>query len=70
MKLHSHSKEETQKAGRDLGRALALSSGSDPQFVGLIGDLGAGKTTFVQGLAEGMGIAEAVVSPTFTLVHV
>ncbi len=35
----------------------------------LHGDLGAGKTEFVKGLAEGLGCAEPVTSPTFTLVH-
>lgn len=35
----------------------------------LQGDLGAGKTTFTQGLAEGLGIEEGVRSPTFTLIH-
>ena len=37
--------------------------------VALTGELGAGKTTFVQGLARGLGFAGAVVSPTFTLVR-
>jgi len=35
----------------------------------LEGDLGAGKTTFVQGLAKGLGIPDLVTSPTFTLIH-
>ena len=64
--FQTHSAEETT----DLGRRLAadLKSGS---IVLLRGDLGAGKTTMVKGIAEGFQAAKAddVTSPTFTLIH-
>ncbi len=55
-------------ATRDVGAALsgALRPGD---VVLLVGELGAGKTTFVQGMAAGLGVAEAVTSPTFVLVR-
>jgi tRNA threonylcarbamoyladenosine biosynthesis protein TsaE len=50
--------------------AEALGQELEPgDLVLLEGDLGAGKTTFVSGLARGMGLASAVKSPTYTLVH-
>jgi len=53
-------------ATRAVGRATAgLVQRGD--VIVVAGDLGSGKTTFVQGLAAGLGIAESVVSPTFTL---
>jgi len=59
------SEEETQAVARELATTL------QPGDVLLVaGDLGAGKTTFVRGVAEGLGINPAEVSsPTFTLVH-
>jgi tRNA threonylcarbamoyladenosine biosynthesis protein TsaE len=52
----------------EVGHALArLLSG--PAVVALAGDLGAGKTTFVQGLGKGFGIAKAITSPTFVLIN-
>ena len=64
--IHTHSAEETTDLGRQL--AAELSPGS---IVLLRGDLGAGKTTLVKGIAEGFNAAEAeaVTSPTFTLIH-
>ena len=62
----THSPEETIALGRSLAAEL-----SPPLIVLLRGDLGAGKTTLVKGIAEGFGAARAedVTSPTFTLVH-
>ena len=62
----THSAEETIAFGRKLAAEL-----SPPLVVLLRGDLGAGKTTLVKGIAEGFGAARAeeVTSPTFTLVH-
>jgi tRNA threonylcarbamoyladenosine biosynthesis protein TsaE len=62
----THSAEETIAFGRILARQL-----SPPLIVLLRGDLGAGKTTLVKGIAEGFEAARAddVTSPTFTLVH-
>jgi tRNA threonylcarbamoyladenosine biosynthesis protein TsaE len=61
----THSETETAAVGREL--ALTLSEGT---VVRLSGDLGAGKTAFVRGLAEGLGLDPAdVSSPTFTLVQ-
>jgi tRNA threonylcarbamoyladenosine biosynthesis protein TsaE len=51
--------------GEALGRLVAPGDA-----LGLDGDLGAGKTVFVQGLAAGVGYEGAVTSPTFTLLHI
>lgn len=55
---------ETQALGMEL--ASRLSGG---EVIALAGDLGSGKTTFVQGLAQGLGISAAVTSPTFVLIN-
>jgi tRNA threonylcarbamoyladenosine biosynthesis protein TsaE len=61
----TQSESETIAIGRQLGAALPAGA-----TVLLRGELGAGKTAFVRGLAEGMGVAtEEVSSPTFTLVQ-
>lgn len=63
MNVVTNSPEETQ----DLAVAIAhdLKAGD---VICLHGDLGAGKTTFTQGLAKGLGISEVVNSPTFTII--
>jgi tRNA threonylcarbamoyladenosine biosynthesis protein TsaE len=61
----THSEAETAAIARDLARSLTVGS-----VILLSGDLGAGKTAFVRGLAEGLGIDPAAVSsPTFTLIQ-
>ena len=64
--LLSRSAEDTTRLGRELVSQL-----SPPKLVLLRGDLGAGKTTLVKGIAEGFGAAsqDEVTSPTFTLIH-
>lgn len=60
----TRSDEETRSIGEALGRLLGPGD-----VVCLEGPLGAGKTTFAQGVARGLGVEEVVNSPTFTLVQ-
>ena len=60
----SHSPADTELLGEKFGRAV-----QPGQVIALSGDLGAGKTQFVKGVARGLGISERVHSPTFTLVN-
>ena len=64
--VRTHSADETIALGRSLAELLA-----PPKLVLLRGDLGAGKTTLVKGIAEAFHAASAddVTSPTFTLIH-
>ena len=64
MQTITHSPDQTRALGRKL--AQALQGGT---VVAFTGDLGAGKTAFVSGMAEGLGIEERVTSPTFTIVN-
>src|SRR5579859_3905539 len=58
----SHSASQTQRLGARLGELL-----QGGELILLNGQLGTGKTTFTQGLAQGMGISANINSPTFTL---
>ena len=60
----SHSQLETEELGRKLAEKLPGGS-----VVAMYGDLGAGKTAFVRGMARGMGLSCRVSSPTFTIVN-
>lgn len=62
MKFITKNADETKKIGSDF--AEKIDSGST---VLLYGDLGAGKTTFVQGFAKGLGIIDRILSPTFVI---
>jgi len=64
MEIISHSPAETQALGEKFGRAAERGL-----VLALSGDLGAGKTQFVKGLARGLGVTARVHSPTFTLVN-
>ena len=64
LKIASSSPQETFAVGTLIGKLLRGS-----EVLALIGDLGAGKTTFVQGIAAGMGVRGRVTSPTFVLVN-
>ena len=61
----SRSPEQTRRIGKRVGSAL-----QSGDVICLQGDLGAGKTTFVQGIAQGWGSLDSVSSPTFILVNV
>ena len=69
---HTSSSEETRKLGHEVGESLSRVTIKNiklngPIVVALKGDLGAGKTTFVQGFLKGLGSKKRVVSPTFVL---
>lgn len=63
LDIISHSAAQTRRFGARLGMLLRPGD-----VVGLEGDLGTGKTSLVQGVGQGMGVAEPITSPTFTLV--
>ena len=64
MTIYTKSESETEAAGASFAESLP-----DGSVIALYGDLGAGKTAFVRGMARGMGIDARVNSPTFTIVN-
>lgn len=70
MSWPSRSPEETRALGRNLAQALQERSRGKGWVVSLIGPLGAGKTLFAKGVAEGLGVPAAQVSsPTFVIAN-
>ncbi len=65
LEFVSRSPDQTRRLGMRLGGLLQVGD-----VIGLSGDLGAGKTTFVQGIAQGWGSLDPVSSPTFVLVNI
>ncbi len=58
-----------EKDTEALGMRLAHSLPSGSQVIAMYGELGAGKTAFIRGLGQGLGIRELISSPTFTIVN-
>lgn len=65
MVFETYSARETYELGKKIGQ-----NANPGDIYTLSGDLGVGKTVFTQGVANGLGITEAVCSPTFTIVQV
>jgi tRNA threonylcarbamoyladenosine biosynthesis protein TsaE len=66
LKRTTHSREETQELGENIGMLIAT-----PTLLALTGELGSGKTAFVQGLASGLEVPQEyyITSPSFTLIN-
>ena len=64
MVIETNSEAETVLAGEQMGKKLLPGD-----VLAFYGDLGAGKTAFIRGVARGLGIASRVSSPTFTIVN-
>ena len=64
MEIITHSAEQTEAGGEALAKILTPGA-----VIAYRGDLGAGKTAFTRGLARGLGSAEQVTSPTYTIVN-
>ena len=68
MEFITKSTQETHEAGAKLGRDLKTGK-IKKRILAFYGELGSGKTTFIQGLAKGLGIERRLISPTFVFVR-
>ncbi len=64
MRVSTHSAQQTQQLGQRLAQLLRPGD-----VIAFYGGLGAGKTAFTRGLAQGLGVQESVTSPTYTIVN-
>lgn len=64
IKLIAKKESETQAIAEKLAKTISI-----PCVISLVGDLGAGKTTFAKGFAKGLEIEENITSPTYTLLN-
>ncbi len=69
MKIVSKSEKETAQIAKDFAKSLK-SKESGATIVGLYGDLGAGKTTFMKSIASALGVEETIQSPTFVIIKI
>ena len=67
MEFITNSAKETQKKAAELIKKLVNKKLGGALVLGLVGELGAGKTTFIQGLAKTLKIKERILSPTFVI---
>lgn len=64
LKIKTNSAKNTEDVAEKFGKSIGL-----PVVVSLVGDLGAGKTTFTKGFAKGLGVSDIITSPTFTIMN-
>jgi len=67
FKILSRSPSQTKKIAKILAREFLKTQTKKALVLGLVGDLGGGKTTFLQGFAKGLGIKEKILSPSFVI---
>jgi len=67
MEIVTKSAQETAALGEKIANQLIINH--QPLIIALTGELGSGKTIFVQGLAKGLGIKERILSPTFVMIR-
>lgn len=69
QKITTHSSVQTQDLGKHLVQKYSHFWGHQPIIFALQGELGAGKTQFVKGIAQGLGISALITSPSYALVN-